>query len=193
MFTGIITHLGTVKKKTNTDLIIATDKTLLKKLEKGTSIAVDGICLTVVSKDTTSFSINFMPETAKKTNIQYFKTGTEVNLELPATIDTLFSGHIVQGHVDSVGTIRSIHKEGNSRIFAITIPKSLTKYLIEKGSICLNGISLTVIAGSNDEFTVGIIPHTLEHTMLHAALVGDVVNLEVDALAKYVEKIVKSK
>jgi len=193
MFTGIITHLGTVKKKTNTDLTIATDKTLLKKLEKGTSVAVDGICLTVVSKDTNSFSINFMPETANKTNIQYVKPGTEVNLELPATIDTLFSGHIVQGHVDSVGTIKSIHKEGNSLIFAITIPKSLTKYLVEKGSICLNGISLTVIAVSNDEFTVGIIPHTLEHTMLHAALVGDFVNLEVDALAKYVEKIVKSK
>jgi riboflavin synthase len=193
MFTGIITYLGTVKKKTDTDLTIATDKQLLKKLEKGTSIAVDGICLTVISKDTNSFSINFMPETAKKTNIQYFKTRTEVNLELPATIDTLFSGHIVQGHVDSVGTIKSIHNEGNSLIFAITIPKSLTKYLVDKGSICLNGISLTVIAISNDEFTVGIIPHTLKHTMLHAALVGDFVNLEVDALAKYVEKIVKSK
>jgi riboflavin synthase len=193
MFTGIITHLGTVKKKTNTDLTIATDKTLLKKLKNGTSIAVDGICLTVVAKDTSSFSINFMPETAKKTNIQYLDTGTEVNLELPATIDTLFSGHIVQGHVDSVGIIKSIHKDGNSLIFAITIPKLLTKYLVEKGSICINGISLTIIALSSDEFTVGIIPHTLEHTMLRVAIVGNVVNIEVDTLAKYVEKIVKSK
>src|ERR1700722_7373834 len=117
MFTGIITHLGPVKKKTSTELTIKTTTDLLKKLKDGTSIAVNGICLTVVAKDKTSFTIDFMPETAKKTNIQYLKTGLEVNLELPATVDTLFSGHIVQGHVDAVGEIESIQPEGNSRIF----------------------------------------------------------------------------
>ncbi len=193
MFTGIITHLGTIQKKTDTDLTIAADTHILKKLDIGTSIAVDGICLTVVSKDKNSFSINFMPETAKKTNIQYFESGSEVNLEPPATVDTLFSGHIVQGHVDATGKIKSIEKEGNSHIFTFTIPPSLSKYIIEKGSITVNGISLTVILIDKAQFTVGIIPHTLEHTMLHSAKIGDLVNLEVDALAKYVEKIVRDK
>lgn len=193
MFTGIITHLGTVKEKTDTTLTIQTPSNLLKKLKNGTSIAVDGICLTVVAIDKNSFSINFMPESAKKTNIQYFKKSTTVNLELPATIDTLFSGHIVQGHVDGVGKIKSIENEGNSKLFTITIPETLNRYIVDKGSISLNGISLTVITVKKTEFTVGVIPHTLRYTMLHASEVGDVVNLEVDALAKYLEKLIKNK
>lgn len=193
MFTGIITHLGTVKKKTTTDLTIKTDKQLIKKLENGTSIAIDGICLTVVSKDETSFTINFMPETAKKTNIHSLEVDIEVNLELPATIDTLFSGHIVQGHVDAVGKVHAIEQEGNSRLFTFTIPAELNKYLIAKGSITINGISLTVISVNKTSFTVGIIPHTFENTMLHAAKIGDTVNLEVDVLAKYIEKLIQHK
>jgi riboflavin synthase len=193
MFTGIITYLGKVKKKTNTDLQITASEDLLHKLENGTSIAVDGICLTVISKKTDSFSINFMPETAKKTNIQYFETDTLVNLELPATTDTLFSGHIVQGHVDGVTKIISIKPEGNSRIFTFSLPKELNKYLVEKGSIAVNGISLTVISVNETEFTVGIIPHTWTNTMLHTTKDGDVVNLEVDALAKYIEKLIQHK
>src|SRR6266404_1232026 len=189
MFTGIITHLGKVTEKTTTDLKIKANSQLLKKLTNGTSIAVNGICLTVVSKDKTSFTINFMPETAKKTNIHYLKENDEVNLELPATASTLLSGHIVQGHIDSVGKITSIVKKGNSYLFAFSLPKSLNKYLVEKGSISVNGISLTVISVSKDEFTVGIIPHTWENTMLHTTKVGDFVNLEVDALAKYIEKL----
>jgi len=193
MFTGIITHLGTVKEKTENDLKIATTSELLKKLSLGTSIAVNGICLTVVSKDKTSFTINFMPETAEKTNIKYLNTGTDVNLELPATADTLLSGHIVQGHVDGSAKINSIVKKGNSYIFAFSIPKNLKKYIVEKGSIAVNGISLTVIAVTKDEFTVGIIPHTWAHTMLHQAQVSDFVNLEIDVLAKYLENLIKSK
>ena len=191
MFTGIITHLGTVKKKTDTDLQIVTSADLLKELEHGTSIAIDGICLTVVSKNDTSFTINFMPETAKKTNIHYLRQNDKINLELPATASTLLSGHIVQGHVDSVGKITSIVKKGNSYIFAFSLPNLLNKYVVEKGSIGVNGISLTVIAVSNDEFSVGIIPHTWTHTMLHEAKVGDYVNLEVDVLAKYIEKLIR--
>lgn len=193
MFTGIITNLGTVKRKTNTELTIATDKDLLKKLVKGTSIAVDGICLTVVTKDKTTFSIEFMPETAKKTNIHYLKIGNEVNLELPATAETLLSGHIVQGHVDAVGEITNIKSEGNSHIFTFTIPQLLNKYIIEKGSIAVNGISLTVISINKTHFTIGVIPHTWKNTMLHEAKIGDVVNLEVDTLAKYVEKLIQIK
>ena len=191
MFTGIITHLGKVRKKTASTLTIAIDSQLAKELTKGVSIAINGICLTVVSHTKDSFTIDFMPETAKRSNIQYLEEGMEVNLELPATASTLLAGHIVQGHVDSVGKITSIDKKGNSLIFTFSIPKSLSKYLVEKGSISVNGISLTVIDANNDSFTVGIIPHTWEHTMLHAANVGDYVNLEVDALAKYMEKLIQ--
>lgn len=193
MFTGIISHLGTVKKKTATSLTIQTNPQLLKKLTLGASVAVDGICLTVISTEKDTFIINYIPETEQKTNIQYLQVGTQVNLELPATADTLLSGHIVQGHVDSIGKITSIKKDGNSLIFTFAIPKSLSKYLVEKGSITVNGISLTVVTIAQNHFTVGIIPHTWEHTMLHTANVGDYVNLEVDALAKYVEKLIQAK
>ena len=189
MFTGIITHLGKVGEKTKTNLKIKTDTQLLNKLAKGDSIAVNGICLTVVEKDKTSFNINFMPETEAKTNISGLKQEATVNLELPATANTLFSGHIVQGHVDGVENIISIVKKGNSYLFAFSLTKGLNKYLVEKGSIAINGISLTVISVTNDEFTVGIIPHTWKNTMLHEAKVGDQVNLEVDILAKYIEKL----
>ena len=193
MFTGIITHLGAVKKKTDSLLTITTDKELLGHLSNGTSIAVDGICLTVITKNKDSFSINFMPETARKSNIYYLEKGCEVNLELPATAATLLSGHIVQGHVDAVGKIIALKKEDNSCIFTFSIPTLLSKYIIEKGSVSINGISLTVISITDDKFTVGIIPHTWKHTMLHAAKVGDYVNLEVDVLAKYIEKLIKNK
>ncbi|HWY79811.1 MAG TPA: riboflavin synthase [Candidatus Sulfotelmatobacter sp.] len=193
MFTGIITHLGTVKKKTDVLLSITTDKELLKQLTNGTSIAINGICLTVVSRDNDSFSINYMPETAKKTNIQYLQPAYKVNLELPATTNTLLSGHIVQGHIDSIGKITSIEKKGNSLMFTFIIPKSLNKYIVEKGSISVNGISLTVVSVTEGQFSVGIIPHTWEKTMLHTTKVGDYINVEVDVLAKYLEKLIKSK
>lgn len=193
MFTGIVTHIGKVEEKTQTRLTITAPADLLKKLSDGISISVDGACLTVVSKDAKSFSIDFMPETAKKTIIHYLEKGNEVNLELPATSETLFSGHIVQGHIDAVGKIKSMEKEGNSVIFSFAIPQPLSKYIVEKGSIAVNGISLTIISVGKDYFTVGIIPHTWKKTMLHASKVDDFVNLEVDALAKYVEKIIGKK
>ncbi len=193
MFTGIITHLGTVKEKTSGKLLIATDTSLLSKLSLGMSIAVDGICLTAIAFDEETFSIEFMPETSAKTNIQQLNEGSLVNLELPATSETFLAGHIVQGHVDAVGKILSIKEEGNSRIFSISIPQTISKYIVEKGSITMNGISLTVISIDDAKFTVGIIPHTWEKTMLHTAKDGDIVNLEVDVLAKYLEKFVINK
>lgn len=193
MFTGIISHLGKVKEKTASKLVITTSTDLLSQLSLGMSVAVDGICLTVVALDETSFSIDFMPETAEKTNIQKLKLSDEVNLELPATPTTLLAGHVVQGHVDGVGEIKAIKADGNSHIFTFGINENLSKYLIDKGSITVNGISLTVISVEKDFFTVGIIPHTWENTMLHNANVGDLVNLEVDALAKYIEKLIKHK
>lgn len=187
MFTGIITHLGTITKKTDNRLVIKIDSSLA--LKEGMSISVNGICLTIVSLEKNTFEINFMPETAKRTNIQYAKVGDLVNLELSATAQTLLSGHIVQGHVDGIGKITEIQKMGNSRIFSFSVASALCRYIVEKGSIAVNGISLTVIASGNDYFTVGIIPYTWENTMLHQAKVNDFVNIEVDVLAKYLEKL----
>ncbi len=191
MFTGIISHLGTIKEKTKDTLFIESPYDLYSNLTLGMSVAVNGICLTVTSLNPSStFTINFMPETAKKTHIKYLKKGDLVNLELPVTTETFFAGHIVQGHVDGVSKILSIENEGNSRIFTFNIDPKLSKFMIDKGSVTVNGISLTIIKAKGDRFTVGIIPHTWEHTMLHKSKVGDYINIEVDVLAKYLEKLV---
>src|SRR3989344_2905458 len=189
MFTGIITHLGTVFNKTETSLIIKTDKDFLTRLEKGTSVAVDGICLTVVTYNKNSFKVNMMPETVNRTNIQYLQSGNLVNLELPTTPNSFLSGHIVQGHVDGTGRLQGIIKKNNSYILKFSISNSLSNYVVEKGSITVNGISLTVIKSAKNYFTVGIIPHTWAKTMLHTIKVGDFVNVEVDIFAKYVAKL----
>ncbi|MBI5122966.1 riboflavin synthase [Candidatus Roizmanbacteria bacterium] len=191
MFTGIITNLGKVVNKSENKLIIKTDRSLIGKLSKGTSIAVDGICLTVVDLIEDGFSIDFMPETEEKTNIRYLKASDLVNLELPATANSLLSGHIVQGHIDNVAKLETITKEGNSYILKFSIPKDLSKYIVEKGSIAVNGISLTVIDIGDNFFSVGIIPHTWDKTMLHTIKLGDHVNVEVDILAKYLKKLIK--
>ena len=191
MFTGIITNLGKVTSKSKNKLIIKTDQVSIGKLSKGTSIAIDGICLTVVDLMKNSFSIDFMPETEEKTNIKYLKISDLVNLELPATADSFLSGHIVQGHVDEVAKLETITEEGNSYILKFSIPKNISKYIVEKGSIAVNGISLTVIDIGDNFFTVGIIPHTWNKTMLHTIKSGNYVNIEVDILAKYLEKLIK--
>ncbi|MEK7161923.1 MAG: riboflavin synthase [Patescibacteria group bacterium] len=191
MFTGIITNLGTVFSKTKTSLMIKTDKDFLTRLEKGASVAIDGICLTVVNYNKNSFEVNVMPETANRTNIQYLQSENLVNLELPTTANSFLSGHIVQGHIDGTGRLQGIIKKNNSHILKFSIPNSLSKYIVEKGSIAVNGTSLTVIEVAKSYFTVGIISHTWAKTMLHTIKVGDFVNVEVDILAKYVYKFLK--
>ncbi len=191
MFTGIITNLGEVINKSENKLIIKTDRVFIGKLSKGTSIAINGICLTAIDLMENSFSIDFMPETEAKTNIKYLKTNDLVNLELPATANSFLSGHIVQGHIDGVAKLEILIEEGNSYILKFSIPKDLSKYIVEKGSIAVNGISLTVIDIGDKFFTVGIIPHTWDKTMLHTIKSGDHVNVEVDILAKYLEKLIK--
>lgn len=191
MFTGIITYLGEVVNKSENKLIIKTDRNLINKLSKGTSIAVDGICLTVVDLIEDSFSIDFMPETEEKTNIKYLQIGNMVNLELPATAKSFLSGHIVQGHIDGAAKLKTITQEDNSYILKFSIPKDLSKYIVQKGSIAVNGISLTVIDVGDNFFTVGIIPHTWVKTMLQTIKLGDYVNIEVDILAKYLEKLIQ--
>lgn len=192
MFTGIITHLGSLKEKRGSKFTFSVDKSFCDQIKNGTSIAVNGVCLTVIDKPTPgTFAIEIMPETQKKTMFGKLQKNNLINLELPVTPQTLLSGHIVQGHVDATGKIGSIIKEGNSKLITVHLPESLTKFIIEKGSIALNGISLTVITVASSSFTVGIIPYTWTHTMLHETQVGDLVNIEVDVLAKYIEKQIR--
>lgn len=190
MFTGIITHLGKVQKKDQAVFTFTADHSFVSQLEAGTSVSVNGVCLTVLKNPTKDmFSIEIMPETQQKTNMHTLQEADIVNLELPATVHTFLSGHIVQGHVDTTAKILKIQQDGNSYLFTFAISEMITKYIIEKGSITVNGISLTVITVEKDFFTVGIIPHTWKNTMLHEAKTGDLVNIEVDVLAKYVEKL----
>ena len=193
MFTGIITHLGTLKKLTSRGLVvIETPKSLYKQVENSHSVAVDGICLTVIKKQAPNLlHFEAMPETVQKTHLAKIKNGQKINLELPVKPDGEMGGHFVQGHVDGTGKITQIKRRGNSWIFTIETPKKLMPYIVDKGSITINGISLTVIKAGKDYFTTGIIPYTWKHTMLHQSQIGDIVNLETDILAKYIVKLVR--
>lgn len=191
MFTGIITHLGKVVDKSENILRIKTDKELINHLSKGASIAVDGICLTVVGFTEDSFNVDYMIETEEKTNIKFLKASDLVNLELPVKVSSLLSGHIVQGHIDGVAKLKTIAHAGNSYLLYFSVTKQLSRYIVEKGSIAVNGIALTVIGVKDKFFIVGIVPHTWDKTMLHKVKLGDYVNIEVDILAKYLEKLMK--
>lgn len=192
MFTGIITHLGKIVGIKKSVFTFIANPSFCKKISKGTSIAVNGICLTAFAKPAlNSFSIEIMPETEKKTALRQLKKGSMVNLELPVTPQSLLSGHLVQGHIDDLAKLTSITKQGNSRLLKFSIPVNLSKYISEKGSIAVNGISLTVIKATKSYFTVGIIPFTWNNTMLNTIKIGDYVNIEVDILAKYLENLQK--
>lgn len=191
MFTGIITYLGKVSDKKDNVLTIAADRSLLSKVKKGISILVNGICLTVINTNKRYFAVDFMPETKERTNIKYLQPADLVNLELPVTPNTFLSGHIVQGHIDGVAKLKEIAKKGNSYLLKFPVPKHLSRFIVGKGSIAINGISLTVIATRPSSFTVGIIPYTWDNTMLHTIKAGNFVNIEVDVLAKYVENLLK--
>lgn len=192
MFTGIISHLGKVKGYKNNTFKIEAKKSFCRQIKKGSSVAVNGICLTVKAKTGNNlFEVEVIPETLRRTNFSDLKSGDFVNLELPLIASDRFAGHIVQGHVDGMAVVNNIKREGNSHIFTFKVPKLLAGYIVEKGSIAINGVSLTVIGVGNTYFTVGIIPYTWQHTMFGKVKIGDRVNIEVDILAKYLEKLVK--
>ena len=193
MFTGIISHLGKVTGFQKNVFTFDAPQSFSKLVKKGDSIAVNGVCLTAISDPGRGqFKVEVMPETLKRTALGDLKKGHIVNLELAMKATDRFAGHLVLGHVDGVATIKSIEKKGNSRLFIFKAPKRLGRYIVEKGSIAVNGISLTIIDAKDQSFVVGIIPYTWHHTMLSKATVGDRVNIEVDILAKYLEKLVKS-
>lgn len=194
MFTGIIEELGTVaaleRRPTGARLRVNCRK-VLQSLEEGTSVAVNGVCLTARDITQDSFNADLAPETLSRSNLGDLTLGAGVNLERPVTPATLLSGHIVQGHVDATGLIVALDQlgDGNSWL-KVKVPEHLDRYLVEKGSIALDGISLTIAAlEPGPIISVAVIPHTLENTNLGPARIGGRVNLEADVLAKHVEKL----
>lgn len=189
MFSGIIKDLGKLQKKEDCIFTFKAPYSLGLKLDQGVSIAINGVCLTVLGQTADSFAVEVMPETIRRTMLGTLLKNDVVNLELPVTPKDLLSGHLVQGHVDGVGKVISITEDENGKIVKLSYLNSLDKYIVEKGSIAINGISLTVISVSSGILTLGIIPYTFKHTMMHQLKKNDMVNIEVDILAKYVEKL----
>jgi riboflavin synthase len=191
VFTGLVAGTGTVEslERDGAGVRLRVRSELAGELGPGDSVAVNGVCLTAVEPDGTGFSADVMEETLRRSSLGPLGTGDAVNLELPLRAGDRLGGHIVQGHVDGTGEVDSVREEGRSRVVRIAAPAELLRYVVEKGSIAVDGVSLTVSAVDGDAFEVSLIPETLERTTLGAAAPGRTVNLEVDVLAKYVEKL----
>ncbi|WP_341326008.1 riboflavin synthase [Methylotuvimicrobium sp. KM2] len=193
MFTGIILAIGSIAaiepKAGDCRLKISTGKLPLVDAQLGDSIAVNGVCLTAVELGRDYFYADVSNETLARTTLKTARVGTQVNLELALTPSTRMGGHIVSGHVDGIGTVLDKHSDGRSYRFCFKAPDNLARYIAEKGSICINGISLTVNEVDGAVFGVNIVPHTLQETTLGDTEAGDKVNLEVDLLARYLERL----
>lgn len=192
MFTGIIEETGTVTSVPAKRLVIAASK-VLEGTEPGGSIAINGACLTVTEFDAGSFSVDIMLETLKRTNLGLLGTGDKVNLERPLTLNKPLGGHLVQGHIDAISRVASIVPEDGATVIRIEAPPEVMRYVVAKGFIAIDGISLTVVARDTSSFEVSIVDYTLKNTNLGNRKVGDLVNLEVDMIAKYVEQFDKSR
>ena len=195
MFTGIIEEIGTIKeftKSANSALIVVECQKILESPQIGESIAIDGVCQTVTKFDKGSFSAQVSAETLGVTAFAKLKKGDKVNLERAMSVNGRFGGHIVTGHIDGLAKVKNVQKMSEFYNLKFEIESNLSKYVAKKGSVTLNGISLTVADISGNEFSVAIIPHTFENTNLKYLKTGDFVNFEVDILAKYVEKILST-
>ncbi len=195
MFTGIILAVGKIAaiqpKGGDYRLKIETGKLAINGADLGDSIAVNGVCLTAVELGPNYFCADVSNETLSRTSLKSAAVGAAVNLELALTPTTRLGGHIVSGHVDGLGAVISRHQDGRSYRFKFKAPNELAKYIAEKGSICINGVSLTVNEVDGAMFTVNIVPHTLQETTLGELFAGTEVNLEVDLLARYMERLMK--
>jgi riboflavin synthase len=191
VFTGLVADLGTVSalEATAGGVRLRVRSTLTGELGEGDSVAVNGVCLTATAVADGQFTADVMHETLRRSSLAEVADGTRVNLELPLRAADRLGGHVVQGHVDGVGAIREAVEDGFARVVTIDAPPDLLRYVVEKGSIAVDGVSLTVASVTADTFSVSLIPETLERTNLGAAAPGTPVNLEVDVLAKYVEKL----
>ncbi|MDR3610634.1 MAG: riboflavin synthase [Ignavibacteriaceae bacterium] len=196
MFTGLIEEKGKLLDiiKTGDGLrLVFNAKIVFGDLQIGSSISVNGVCLTVVELNKNSFAVDTIEETLKKTNLGKLNLGDFVNLERPLKADARLGGHFVLGHVDTTGTVTSVKELSNSHFVTISFPENFQKYLIYVGSVAIDGVSMTVAEVNNNSFSVGIIPHTWAETVFSSKKQGDTVNLEFDVLGKYVEKIMEGK
>ena len=188
MFTGIVEEVGVVRAADNGRLVIGASE-VVSDVKVGDSISVNGACLTVTTHDESSFSVDVVPETLRRTNLGELEAESPVNLERSMPAYGRFGGHMVQGHVDGTAIIRSIESDGDALMVVFDAPTSIMRYVVEKGFIAVDGASLTIVNCDNFSFSVTIIPHTLENTIFKSKGVGDTVNLEVDMMAKYVERL----
>lgn len=192
MFTGIIEETGTVtaiRKGAHSAVLTIQARKILTDIRLGDSIAVNGVCLTVTAYNQSGFSADVMHETLQRTALGQLHSGAEVNLERAMAANGRFGGHIVSGHIDGTGVIQNIRQDDNAIWYTISAAPSVLRYIVEKGSVAIDGISLTVAAVTEDSFSVSIIPHTAAQTTLSAQTKGNIVNLETDCIGKYVEKL----
>ena len=189
MFSGIIEEVGTVQSFDGATLVVVADR-VLDDLKVSESIMVAGACLTVVNTSGTTFTVETVPETLDRTNFGDLKPGTHVNLERALRYGARVGGHMVQGHVDVVGTVRSIVVDGNSRVIVFTAPENIIENVVEKGFIAVDGTSLTIVGRNADSFSVAIIPFTFDKTTFGERSEGSSVNLETDVTAKYVANLI---
>mgnify|MGYP002774961402 CR=1 FL=1 len=189
MFTGLVAELGSVERLAegkDTCRLSVRARKVLGGLKVGDSVAVNGVCLTVTDLRSNGFTADVMPETVRRTTMHGLRPGDRVNLERALRLADGLDGHIVQGHVEGVGTVTKVRPEGNALVYTIAAPAELTPYIVEKGSVTVDGVSLTVIQAGDTEFGVSLIPHTAAQTTLGYKKPGDTVNLETDILARYI-------
>ncbi|HEY8867528.1 MAG TPA: riboflavin synthase [Solirubrobacteraceae bacterium] len=192
MFTGLVQELGTVVAvdRNGDGARLRIEGALAHELNDGDSVAVNGVCLTAAAVNGAAFSADAMAETLRRSSLGAVEPGASVNLELPLRASDRLGGHVVQGHVDGVGIVRAVAQDGIARVLEVEAPADVLRYVVEKGSIAVDGVSLTVYSLSADSLSVSLIPATLARTNLGAAAPGTAVNLESDVLAKYVERLV---
>ena len=192
MFTGIIEEIGRVTSAQPRNLVI-TASDVLHGMELGGSIAVNGVCLTITNFNANSFSVDIMPETLRRTNLGLLQAGDSVNLERPLTLEKELGGHLVQGHVDDTGRVASISRDGEEVVIRFEAPPRVMYYIVEKGFVAVDGVSLTVASRDTSSFRVSIVEYTQKHTTLGDKRMGDLVNLEVDIIAKYIEHLTQAR
>lgn len=190
MFTGIVEEVGRVLFTGPGQLAFGA-KLVLEGTVIGDSISVNGVCLTVTSLTDDSFNVGVTPETLRRSNLGIFATGDKVNLERPLALGDRLGGHIVEGHVDGTAVVRAMRPDGKAVIITFETPRELMRYIVEKGFVAVSGMSLTVVERNEMSFTVSIIEYTREHTIVRDLKINDIVNIEVDIIAKYVEQLVK--
>jgi riboflavin synthase len=187
VFTGIVEEIGKVASVSSGSLVIAASQ-VVQEMKYGDSIAINGACLTVTDFTANSFSVDVMPETLRRTNLGLLKAGDGINLERPLTLGGQLGGHLVQGHVDDTGKVTSAIREGEAMLLGFEAPLEVMRFTVPKGFIAVDGVSLTITEKDTSSFWVSIVEYTRQHTTLGEKKVGDLVNLEVDIIAKYVEQ-----